>query len=190
MTKLDKLNQAIADKQSEAGRKKAAFQIADAEYRRESERIRAIRDTAENEYSAVMGELDALNKEVVKLKASTFKFNATTDMWDIVAQLGWGTRTTDCEFLGEVLKKLNKKKRTEFITFVAQRRHEIDRKITNVVDVLSDDGFDDLCWHIVGLGKETFDKVMKTPKLAQTMYDNDEYKESFAYCLHSINGIS
>ena len=48
---------------------------------------------------------------------------------------------------------------------------------------VSDDGFDDLLNHIIGLGEEEYRKNVENPKLAFDRADHRDYVESFAYCI-------
>jgi len=58
---------------------------------------------------------------------------------------------------------------------------KLDNKITDVVHGVSDDGLSDLVAHIIGMGKQSYNAVMKDPHLAQRLIDNHNYVESFAY---------
>lgn len=61
-----------------------------------------------------------------------------------------------------------------------------EEKSGNNLDIGSDDGFSDVCYHIVGLGKEEFDRCIQDPKLVEKRYNSpygsyEGYRESFAY---------
>lgn len=51
---------------------------------------------------------------------------------------------------------------------------------------VSDDGFDDLTAHIVGLGAKEVEKVIKYPKKALARASARNYKENFMYCFSSL----
>ena len=48
---------------------------------------------------------------------------------------------------------------------------------------VGDDGFSDLLHHIIGLGKEEYEKAMKKPSLVIERTQRDDYTESFAYAI-------
>jgi len=52
---------------------------------------------------------------------------------------------------------------------------------------VSDDSYDDLRWQIVANGEEFYNNI--TLEKAQSMIDNDEYKECFAYAFHQIDNM-
>jgi len=128
----------------------------------------------------------------------------TDKFWEDVAAVGWGTKHTDskkgAKILGDRLLSMKtdggtKKKRDAFREeyssarrVLSARINEWERQSRNSCGC-SDDGFDDLVAHIIGLGKEEFEKVMADPKFA---YDRAHaaygsaagYTESFSYCLH------
>ena len=52
---------------------------------------------------------------------------------------------------------------------------------------VSDDSYDDLRWQIVANGEEFYNNI--TLEKAQSMIDNREYKESFAYAFHQIDNV-
>jgi len=60
-------------------------------------------------------------------------------------------------------------------------RARLDNKITSVVHGVGDDSFSDVLAHIIGMGKEAYDAVMKDPSLAQQLIDDNKYRESFSY---------
>lgn len=115
--------------------------------------------------------------------------------WAAVADIGWGTRTTDYK---AIQKKLMKRWdvteatafRDTFDRFQGQlmnRLNQWERETGNDLGV-GGDSFSDLTAHIIGLGKREFDAVMKDPQLA---YDRavarygtrDGYVESFSYAI-------
>jgi len=110
--------------------------------------------------------------------------------WSLIAEMGWGGRTENYKHLAETyFKFLGKKGMQELYDFVTARVKELGEAVAmydqlNVLtslEVGSDDGFSDLRYHIVGLGKDEFDACMKDPRKMQIRYRKEEYKESFAY---------
>ena len=113
--------------------------------------------------------------------------------WALIAEIGWGSRTTDYNHIAETyFKLLGEKKMTQLASFVGARvsdlgkaveKFEEDNRFDNVsLEVGSDDGFSDLRYHVVGLGKFAFEQAMEDPKLLQVRSRSGQYTESFAYC--------
>ena len=55
------------------------------------------------------------------------------------------------------------------------------------VNGVSDDSYDDLRWQIVANGEEFYNNI--TLEKAQSMIDNNEFTESFAYAFHDVDDI-
>lgn len=53
----------------------------------------------------------------------------------------------------------------------------------DAVSGLGDDGYGDLCWHIVSLGRDEILRVTYNPSLAQERADRRDFYECFAYVL-------
>ncbi len=105
--------------------------------------------------------------------------------WSIIKELGWGTDTTDYEVLKVVLtKKYSKDKIKQLEKFAITKANELQHAFnvmtTDVID-LGDDNFSDLIFHIVGLGKEEYERVMKNKQLAVERADAYDFEESFLY---------
>jgi hypothetical protein len=116
--------------------------------------------------------------------------------WSIVAELGWGTTTTDYKAIEKVLMKRLTREEAE-----AMRAH-LDAAESRVYKALdqwqregdydsrymgSDDGFGDLIAHIVGLGREEVDAVIADPARAKKRYDASDFRESFSYAIPSAD---
>ena len=52
---------------------------------------------------------------------------------------------------------------------------------------VSDDSYDDLRWQIVANGEEFYNNI--TLEKAQSMIDNNEFTESFAYAFHKVSDV-
>lgn len=184
-TRIKNLEAQIETKKIELAEKQRIYKSVNDEFKRLYDREYLKVDEANDEVRKVHNEIQDLNEKIIQERvASTEGFKETTDMWDIVDQIGWGTKTTDYKFISRMLLKMSGTKRNEFEAFVRSKEAELSKRLYDIVDGPSDDGFSDLCWHIVGLGKIVFDTCMKDPLYAQELYDTDQYKESFAYCLH------
>lgn len=91
--------------------------------------------------------------------------------WDIIAAIGWGTKTTDYDAIGKALRavfdetaieRLEKEARL-FAKDVYSRAEEFEKEKSNNFFRAGDDSWSDATAHIVGLGKEVFDKFMADP---------------------------
>ena len=71
-------------------------------------------------------------------------------------------------------------------SFARRKCGELYKQLFDVTGV-SDDSYDDLRWQIVANGEEFYNNI--TVEKAQSMIDNREYKESFAYAFHKIDEI-
>jgi hypothetical protein len=103
------------------------------------------------------------------------------EFWDLVKVVGW-----PCDYdLGK--KKImqitgsaeNCKPYYDEYTHAYQQVYAVaDRVVTS----LGDDSFGDLCAHIIGLGKEVFEKEVANPDLILKRAKAYDFEESFAYC--------
>ena len=68
-------------------------------------------------------------------------------------------------------------------------RHKCSALYKQLFDVtgVSDDSYDDLRWQIVANGEEFYKNI--TLEKAQSMIDNNEFTESFAYAFHQIDDV-
>ena len=107
----------------------------------------------------------------------------------MIAELGWGTKSTDYKKLGKKLKMLHPDKTEQVKTFVHAKQKMLMKKLDEFADrngdkrkywKMGDDSFSDLTAHIVGLGREKYYEVTKNPIIAKTV----KYKESFLYVFH------
>ena len=71
-------------------------------------------------------------------------------------------------------------------SFARLKCHQLYQQLFDVKGV-SDDSYDDLRWQIVANGEEFYNNI--TLEKAQSMIDNDEYKECFAYAFHQIDNM-
>lgn len=142
-----------------------------------------------------MGKLLDKFKATVEEKKDWYKFPLT--FWELVEQLGWKENNFDYKVCCEKLKSLcnNNKYIMDYFNKI---RCSYRDALKNAIDDYElkeygarsygnffkggDDSFDDLCNHIIGLGKETTFSVLENPKLASEFFDS--FKESFAYCFH------
>ena len=118
------------------------------------------------------------------------KYITVEEGWNLIADIGWGTKTTDCKAIArEYFAKLGKNGMKLLEDFVDARWRDLDTCIkvweTNsgrTLELGSDDSYSDLIYHIVGLGEAKYYKVMHNPVLAEERSKAGNYKESFGYC--------
>ena len=71
-------------------------------------------------------------------------------------------------------------------SFARRKCNALYQQLFDVKGV-SDDSYDDLRWQIVANGEEFYKNI--TLEKAQSMIDNNEYKECFAYAFHQIDDV-
>lgn len=112
--------------------------------------------------------------------------------WSLIKILDWKNQSDDHEAIARrCIKLVGEDGWRELSGFVDKKVGELQQTIREYekmgsLDIGSDDGFSDVCYHIIGLGKEEFEKCCQSPKLAEQRYNSpygtpDGYKESFAY---------
>lgn len=115
------------------------------------------------------------------------------EFWEVVEDLGWGETYDHKAMAKKIYKKLGPEKTRQF----AEMAMDFNNRVRIVGDKLyeklmsesgrglgvSDDGFSDLCWHVVGLGREKFVEVMSDPYILAEMGRKGQYMESFGYAI-------
>ncbi len=112
--------------------------------------------------------------------------------WAEVARIGWKDRNP-CRFYKQVEGSLLQRWDDEFLASFRERMDEFVGELQSRIQHFEkdngvscecgDDGFSDLTHHIVGLGREEYEKVMADPMLAVERGRKCEYEESFSYCI-------
>ena len=104
--------------------------------------------------------------------------------WEKVAELGWGTETTDYTKLQRrILETWTPEFTASFRKQMDELSHRLYVALTKDIRDVGDDSFGDLIAHIVGLGHEKYEAVLADHTVAQKMVDDSEYKESFSYAI-------
>lgn len=102
--------------------------------------------------------------------------------WELVDMAHWPK--TSCEDAKIMYRKLlSKEGAKNFRGSVGKAYRMLDRVADQNVHGVGDDGYSDLLKHIVGKGKSTFYKCLNSVNLIQKMADDNDYKESFSYCI-------
>jgi hypothetical protein len=100
------------------------------------------------------------------------------EFWATVAEMGWGTKTTDYKTLKRSLMLKGK----EFCKEFQHHYDEVDRDLLKAgCDLHGGDGVGDCRSHIIGLGKEEYDKVMADQSVGEQRYKDGDYTEKFSY---------
>ena len=135
-------------------------------------------------------QLDVLLNEYVRQEPKFFRKRTDNELWKIITDLGWGTKTVDYRKLNDRLHSDYEIYFHELSEFVQKRRAEVknalneyQRKNTKNINFygLGDDGFWDLTAHIVGLGVKKYKEVINNPLIAKKMADDRDFKENFQY---------
>jgi len=108
-------------------------------------------------------------------------------MWQVIEDMNFNERGHDGAGLYLVNKSgltLDGMRKVE--SFARRKCGELYKQLFDVKGV-SDDSYDDLRWQIVANGEEFYNNI--TLEKAQSMVDNNEYTESFAYVFHQIDDL-
>jgi len=101
------------------------------------------------------------------------------EFWAEVAEIGWGTKTTD----NKKVKRTLMRKGQEFCKELQRCYDEVDQALLKAgCDLHGGDSVGDCRSHIIGLGKEEYDKVMADQKVGEKRYHDGDYTEKFSYC--------
>ena len=112
--------------------------------------------------------------------------------WDMVLELDWPRSASQDKRIKTMLCFTQKHRSalSDFTKFVRNKARELRDVINSYEEKtgkscnVGDDGFSDLCYHIVGLGKTQFKAVIARPQLALKRAQQGNFEESFAYMLH------
>ena len=108
-------------------------------------------------------------------------------MWQVIEDMNFNERGHDeagLYLINESGLTLDAMKKVEM--FARRKQEKLYRQLFDVTGV-SDDSYDDLLWQIVANGEEFYNNI--TLEKAQSMIDNNEYTESFAYAFHKIDDL-
>lgn len=102
----------------------------------------------------------------------------TEEFWEAVAEIGWGTKTTDYKTIKRTLMRKGK----EFCAEFERIYQEVDQALLKAgCDLHGGDSVGDCRSHIIGLGKEEYDKVMADQSVGEARYERGDYTEKFSY---------
>lgn len=110
-------------------------------------------------------------------------------VWDIIDTLKWNKDHDYARCQAEIMDNLSPQAAEEFgaevRSLAANVMKAIDmwEKQTHKSVGVGDDGFSDLCYHIVGCGQTEYERVLADPSLAHDRANRGDFRESFAYAL-------
>ena len=108
-------------------------------------------------------------------------------MWQVIEDMNFNERNHDgagLYLINESGLTLNAMKQVE--SFARSKCSALYNQLFDVTGV-SDDSYDDLRWLIVANGEEFYNNI--TLEKAQSMIDNNEFTESFAYAFHKVSDV-
>lgn len=111
---------------------------------------------------------------------------APEPFWAKVASVGWSRTTRYSEARLALARAMSIEDAAAFhvaydaaVAAVAAKLEKSIRKIDGYIG----DGFADLCAHIVGLGREEYERVLADPRRGVSRYKAGRFTESFGYCI-------
>lgn len=108
--------------------------------------------------------------------------------WDCVNEIGWPGRDST-EVKRDLLKAWTPEFSESFRSIFSEKSRVVGASLNAYESDgdpdywIGDDGFSDLTAHVVGLGKEVFEREASNPELIAERASKCKYKESFAYCI-------
>lgn len=123
------------------------------------------------------------------MKQKKFKLGKDDSVaWGLIEQMGWN-KTADPKKIAKFwFDQLGKGDMEALSDFVSARVNELGQAVTKweletgkSIEIGSDDGYSDVRYHIVGMGKGVFDDNIRNPELVGSRYRANQYQESFAY---------
>ncbi len=105
------------------------------------------------------------------------------DFWNLVADIGWGTKTTD--FRAVKIKLM--KRGLDACKAIEARYYEVESRLYKAAEAAGhdycNDGWGDTVSHVIGLGKAEFERNVANPDLLVERQDKGDYEEKFSYGL-------
>jgi len=108
-------------------------------------------------------------------------------MWQVIEDMNFNERNHDgagLYLINESGLTLDAMKQVE--SFARSKCSALYNQLFDVTGV-SDDSYDDLRWQIVANGEKFYNNI--TLEKAQSMIDNNEFTESFAYAFHKVSDV-
>lgn len=103
--------------------------------------------------------------------------------WSLVEKIGWSeekpTGTTEALHTAEIIAAFAST-RIEMLRTMEQRLQTWELQTARTIEA-GDDSFNDLCNHLIGLGRATYEAALAEPALAAERAESHRFRESFAY---------
>jgi len=117
-----------------------------------------------------------------------------TTGWRLVALLNWQLDFDYRRIQDEIESKISPTNPDHLQAWCVDKRKDLQSILDRHADStpegrrrffgIGDDSFNDLCCHIVGLGKTFYEVVCDRPQIAKEMADKRNFKENFEYSFH------
>lgn len=125
------------------------------------------------------------------MQKRTGKFEDDATFWAAVAECDWATRSQERHgykaLKREILANWDLEFTYSFYVEMNRKLQQLTLAIDKWEDATSkripcgDDSFNDLRYHIIGLGREMFEVTVQNPRMAYERAQNYDYVESFSY---------
>ena len=122
----------------------------------------------------------------MKIESLNIPKESEDKLWELVELAHWPCNVDKTKIM--YLKKLSEEECEQFRKLVSKAFGLLDRTISDNEQIsdnlgVGDDGYSDLIYHIVGLGREQYYKHLNNLKLVEKLANSSKYVESFSYCL-------
>jgi len=102
--------------------------------------------------------------------------------WALVDKLNWGKDLDYKRIERYLLREITKDEAEAMREQFKKQKSELYKALDPYVQ-LSDDSYDDLLSHIIGLGEDEYNSNMRNPRKASERADMMDFKESFSYAI-------
>lgn len=143
---------------------------------------------------ALKGKLTKAAKERLEKTLTPLLKDPVLNFWEIVAVIGWGTKTTDYEGVSSVLTSICDARTQKVLSTTCSRFAKaattllLKKDPKNLIFNRGDDGTNDCVTHIIGLGEKTYLKFMVDP--AAFTGSGKNCVENFGYCFHVSEDVN
>lgn len=105
--------------------------------------------------------------------------------WDCISEICWPIENTDLA-KAKILRSWTPEFCQSFRAIANEKVLIVSRAARSEMDAddwIGDDGFGDLCWHVVGLGKPIFEDEVSNPGKLSERIRNGDFRESLDYVI-------
>ena len=108
---------------------------------------------------------------------------ARDTFWQTIDSIGWGTKTTNCKAVKARLMRQGEELCSLLSDEYGKVLGELYRAARDAGFDLCCDSWDDTKAHVVGLGRDEFERCLADPEQLVRRMDRGNYTESFSYCI-------